>query len=350
MSSKSVFNCLKVLSLLICMLFFQYVHAQYDFTQLDKKIEGYKIVIGRSVSCVIYKNNKIVYKRDVENFDIKTPAEILSSSQWLTTALILNLVDAGKLSLDDNVAQYLPIFTKYGKKYISIRHCLTHKTGLEAESGVLKMFEKNNFESLEACADAYASKREIVKNPGEEFKYSNVGINLAARVAEIVGKRGFEQLVNERIFRPLGMRSTSFNSNGKAPNPSGGAVTSALDFANFLNMLLNKGKFNDKQILSEKSVDEMVAIQAEAAKVKDIGKVVEGFGYGMGCFIQEADEKGKAIVASFPSFYGTLPWIDFCRGYVCVIFSKGSLIETKMPIYVDLKNTVDAIIGGENCK
>jgi len=349
MSFKKYFNCLKGLSVLIFLLFFQFVSAQFDFSVLDKKIESYKVDLGKNVSCIIYKDGKVIYKKQVENFDIKTQAPIASSSQWLTTALILNLVDAGKLSLDDNVAQYLPIFAKYGKKYITIRHCLTHQTGLEADQGLMKMFEKNRFESLEAEADAFASKRDIMKNPGEEFRYTNVGINLAARVAEVVGKRGFEQLINERILRPLTMRSTSFNNNGNTPNPSGGAITSAGDYANFLIMLLNKGMFNGKQVLSPKSVEEMLTIQVESSKVKNIAKVVDGYSYGLGCFIHEADTNGKAIVASFPSFYGTLPWIDKCRGYVAVIITKDLMGETKKLVFVDLKNTIDGVIGVESC-
>jgi CubicO group peptidase (beta-lactamase class C family) len=47
------------------------------------------------------------------------------------------------------VSDYLPLFAKHGKEFITIAHCLTHNTGIEAERGVLKIFQKSNFKNLE---------------------------------------------------------------------------------------------------------------------------------------------------------------------------------------------------------
>jgi CubicO group peptidase (beta-lactamase class C family) len=98
------------------------------------------------------------------------------------------------------------------------------------------------------------SKKDIESNPGLEFRYSNTGFTIAARVLEIISKRSFDQLMQTRITRPLMMRNTTFSSTLDAPDPTSGALSTANDYINFLSMLLNKGMFNGKRILSEKAV------------------------------------------------------------------------------------------------
>jgi CubicO group peptidase (beta-lactamase class C family) len=154
--------------------------------------------------------------------------------------------------------------------------------------------------------------------------------------------------MNERILRPLNMRNTSF-FNEKAINPSGGAVSAAIDYLNFLSMILNKGTFNGKRILSEQSIEEMQKNHTAGMPIKYIPKTAEGFNYGLGEWIQEADENGKSIVVSSPGLFGTWPWVDNCRGYACIIFTKSVIGESKKEIYLDLKKTIDEMIPS-NCK
>ena len=224
MSVKFSSNCRKVLSVLGFMLLFQVSHAQYDFSDLGKKLDAPKTGIGKNYVCLIYKDGKIIYKKETEGFDARAQTKIGISSKWLAAALVMTFVDQGKISLDDKVSTYLPIFAKYGKSYITIRQCLSEVTGIRTchPSGA----------SLEEEVDAFASKCDIETNPGTAFTYNEIGINIAARVCEIVTKRGFEQIINERIIRPLAMRNTSFFSNGKV-NPSDGATSSAGDYINF---------------------------------------------------------------------------------------------------------------------
>ena len=102
--------------------------------------------------------------------------------------MVLALVDAGKLSLDDKVSQYIPDFTKYNKSYITIRHCLSHQTGIKQEPIKLAAFLlRKKYETLEQEVNEFVSKREIDYNPGEAFFYGNVGMNIAARVCEVAG-------------------------------------------------------------------------------------------------------------------------------------------------------------------
>lgn len=350
MSYKFIYTCRKFSLLSGFMLFCLYSFSQYDFTGVNKQIEIAKKTLGKNVVVMIYKDGKIIYKKENDEFKLNNQEKIASCSKWLTAALVMTYVDQGKISLDDKVSTYLPIFAKYGKSYITIRHCLSHQTGIQFEQGLMKQFfERSKFASLEEEVNDFASKHEIENNPGLEFRYSNIGLDIAARVLEVITKKQFEQLMNEKILRPLNMHNTSFFSE-RAVNPSGGAISAAVDYMNFLTMLLNKGTFKDKRILSEKAVEEMQKPQLKMEMIKYTPKTTEGFNYGLGEWIQETDDNGNSTVLTCPGLVGTWPFIDKCRGYACIIFTKPlSGGEQKKEPYVEIKKAIDEIIPA-NCK
>jgi CubicO group peptidase (beta-lactamase class C family) len=351
MSYKINLICLKSSSVLAFLLLLQPVFGQYNFAAVDDLISKNQKLLGGDVIALIYKDGKIVYKKELnKEFTVKTQAPVASCSKWLTAALVMTFVDEGKISLDDPVAKYIPIFASYSKKYITIRNCLSHTTGIHAEEPGLKAALQNRkFATLEEEVNAFA-KREIERNPGEMFFYSNIGLNIAARVLEVVSKKTFDRLVSERLLRPLKMRNTTFYIDyDKAFNPSGGALSSANDYISFLSMILNKGMFEGKRILSEKAIAEMQKKQTGAAAVKYAPPVAAGYDYGLGEWIIEAGAGGNANAVSCPGLFGTFPIVDNCRGYACVIFVKTLLNEQKKELYLSIKDAIDQQMTS-NCK
>ncbi|MCW3111224.1 MAG: hypothetical protein JWQ09_5730, partial [Segetibacter sp.] len=251
-------------------LCFQTAFSQFDTTAISDKLIRSKERLGKDVAFILYKDGKVAYKKEMGKLNIKTPVPIGAGSQWLTAALVMTFIQEGKLSLDDNVSTYLPVFTKYYKGYVTIRQCLTHYTGIRSEQGIAKLLQKNKFHTLEEEVNDFASKRDIETNAGTEFRYSNVGFNIAARVLEVISKKAFDRLMQDRIIRPLAMKNTTFTNENynDAVNPATGARSSAADFTNFLVMLLNKGTFNNKPVLTESSVDMLHTLSTEASQVK----------------------------------------------------------------------------------
>ncbi|MBC7851189.1 MAG: beta-lactamase family protein [Chitinophagaceae bacterium] len=338
--------CMKVTPVALLLLFFQSSLAQPDFSGVDQLLQRNQKMLGNNVVALVYKDGKIIYQKEIGEFNAKTSAPIASASKWLTAALVMTFVDQGKLELDAPISQYIPSFSKYMKSYVTVRHCLSHTTGIEREGGrVGKLLDRKKFQSLEEQVDAIASK-EVSNNPGEEFYYGNYGLNIAARVCEIIGKKPFERLVSERITRPLKMRATSFtNDEGNATDPSAGAKSTANDYMNFLIMILNNGTFENKKILSEAALAEMQKVQGEGLPVKFTPKAAEGFSYGLGEWIQEVDANGKATVISSPGLFGTWPYVDKCRNYAAILFVKTLLGEQRKDVALQFKDLVDEEIG-----
>jgi CubicO group peptidase (beta-lactamase class C family) len=121
-------------------------------------------------------------------------------------------------------------------------------------------------------------------------------------VLEVVSKRKFDLLIRQKLFTPLGMRQTTFTElDGGLYNPSGGARSTAEDYMKFLVMLMNKGKYNGKQILSEGSVDEMMKIETANVPKRYVPKSAEGFNYALGSWVVE-ERKGKATALASPGY------------------------------------------------
>ena len=340
MSYKTKQDCLKctlVLSLLLTCLVSK---SQYDFGRVDKLLATNQKALGNRVAAMVYKDGKIVYQKELGEFTVKSQAPVASCSKWLTAALVMTFVDEGKLSLDEKVSTYLPIFETYSKGYVTLRQCLAHETGIADSKGIGKILEHKKFESLEEEVNSFA-KKEIAANAGKAFFYGNIGPDIAARVVEIVAKKSFETLIKTRILTPLMMRHTTFSGDADLVDPANGALSSAADYMNFLTMILDKGMFMGKRVLSEKAVAEMGTIQNKNIPIKYTPKIAEGFDYGLGQWIQETDASGNSTVVSCPGLFGTWPYVDKCRSYACIIFTKNLLGDEKRDIYIQIKKAID---------
>ncbi len=360
---------MKVISFLCFLLFFHTSFSQYNWTALDSEITAKQKDLGENIVVMIWNKDSLLYKKEMGGFNSKTQAPIASCSKWLTAALVMQFVDEGKLSLDDKVVKYIPEFDKYFKGYITIRQCLSHMTGIEDEGGLLKkLFKRRRLSSLEEEVNDFAA-RSIRSNAGTDFWYGNIGLNIAGRVLEVISRKKFDILIRSKLLYPLDMRKTTFSDlTGGPVNPSGGAKSTADDYMNFLVMLLNKGIYNGKQILSEEAVNQMMEIQNTTEQIKYAPKSAEGFRYASGSWVLETRnvpyDKSKsdknippegnpsievATALASPGLFGTWPMVDFCRGYAYIVFVKNFLGEERANIHLELKKIIDTQLK-EKCE
>lgn len=342
MSYKLSSICLKSSLVAVFLLILQAGFSQSNFADLDQAIQAKEKVLGKDFVVMLWKKgDTLIYKKEMGQFNSKTQAPIASASKWLTAALVMIFVDEGKISLDDKISRWIPEFAKYGKNYITIRHCLSHFTGVQEEAKFFKkLMQRSKFASLEEEVNSYGRK-EIRTNPGTDFWYSNTGLNIAGRVLEVISKKNFDVLAKQKLFNPMTMRRTSFSSvDASAVNPSGGALSTPDDYMKFLVMLMNKGKYAGKQILSEASVDQLMQIQTKPELIKYAPKSATGYNYALGSWVVE-ERDGKATTLASPGLFGTWPMIDFCRGYAYLVFVKDFLSEERADAHLELKALVD---------
>lgn len=143
------------------------------------------------------------------NIKNRTPAtpetiyKIASVSKQFVAAGILSLVQAGQLDLDDPISKYLKD-TPAAWSGITIRHLLTHTSGLVRESPGFDPFKVQPDEAVIRAAYAVP----LLSSPGAKWEYSNLGYFVLAEVIRVVTGRPWADYLNERIFSPLEMNST----------------------------------------------------------------------------------------------------------------------------------------------
>ena len=135
-----------------------------------------------------------------------------SITKQFTAALILQLVEQGKLELDKTISNYLPDYEGPAAKTVTIHHLLTHSSGIPSYTSFPGFFEKYG-------RDPYSPK-DFVKTfadstlqftPGEKFLYNNSGYFLLGHIIEEVTGKAYEQALQDNILDPLNMKNTGYD-------------------------------------------------------------------------------------------------------------------------------------------
>lgn len=130
-----------------------------------------------------------------------------SISKPINVTAIMTLYDKGKIQLDDHVKKYLPLFAGGGKDEVTIRHLLTHVSGLPDQLPNNNDLRKRHATLLEFAEQTVRTRLDFA--PGSRYQYSSMGILLAARIAEIRSGADIRTLVERRVFEPLNMKHSA---------------------------------------------------------------------------------------------------------------------------------------------
>jgi uncharacterized protein YbbC (DUF1343 family)/CubicO group peptidase (beta-lactamase class C family) len=208
-------------------------------------------------------------------FDLASLTKVVA-----TTTAMMQLVDAGRVNLDAPVCKYWPEFGCNGKSQITIRQLMTHTSGLRADVN-----PRVHWIGYEGAIAAIANDHPV-GSPGCNFQYSDANFIAVGEVVRRVSHEPLDVYCKQKVFRPLGMRHTSYRPPGSwqaliAPegyyhnrllwgevqdptaNRMGGVAGNAGvfstvdDLAIFVQMLINGGTIQGKRILSAKAVATM---------------------------------------------------------------------------------------------
>jgi len=352
----------RLTALLLLLLISGFARAQSDFKKVDAWLDANADKMGGRVMLMVYHDGHVVYSHSVNSMNMRqkmvnqilskrmgrpvdnsdytadTRQPIASCSKWLSAALIMTFVDEGKLKLTDTVGKFLPVLSKNGKGKITISQCLSHQTGINTpplKEDLAEMKDNNTMD--DAMADI--AKMPMDGEPGKVFHYSNAGLQIAGAVIEKLSGKTFQQLFAERITKPLAMPNTDFGT-AKVALPAGGGISTPNDYINFLTMIMNKGMFKSKRILSENSIAEMqVNRLTPDVKVSYSPAEAGTFGYGYGEWIM-----GNASVSS-PGLFGSFPWVNNGKNYSAFMMTFYVNNTGRNARYKELMQLVNAAIN-----
>lgn len=323
----------KLVLLLCCVLPFSCSNTEvkpedersYDFAAVDTFLSAHLADYNDGVVVLVSQNGKLIYKKEMglSQSDIRP---IASASKWLSAGVILALVDEGKLSLDDSVGKFLPIFTEHHKGSITVRQMFSHTAGFDGDSP--QKYEYRRTMTLAEAVDSIATYTDLPYSPGTSFDYGSSGMHIAGRIAELVSGKSWQALFNEKIGIPCQMTARY----GSITNPiiAGGVRTNAENYLHFLEMILDKGMYHGRRVLSEEAVATMLQDQTNAASIDHTPYPTNPYSdfpekavrYGVGNWLDVTDASGNVLESSSPGLFGTHPWQDSKNHIAGIIFTQ----------------------------
>jgi CubicO group peptidase (beta-lactamase class C family) len=201
--------------------------------ELSNKIESRIKSSNFSGTISICENEEIIYETASGYSDrsnklknnLETRFRIASGTKFFTALAIVKLIESGKISFDSKISEHIPFhFPKYSKK-ITIRHLLTHTSGIPDYYDEEKITDFNNFFVSIPWYDLKGPKDylpilpqdEMKFNPGEKFSYSNSGFILLGVIIEEVSGISYKDYVTENIFKPIGMMKSGYFAMNRLP-------------------------------------------------------------------------------------------------------------------------------------
>ena len=260
----------------------------------------------------------------------------------VTTTAVLQQVERGALALDAPVARWLPAFAAEGKGAVTVRHLLTHTSGLRPGLRLQPAWTGR------AAALALASGEQLQSVPGERFVYSDINFIVLGELVRAVTAEELDRYAAREIFAPLGMIDSGFRPEptfhpriaptervgdvllrGMVHDPTAramggvaghaGLFTTASDLARFCRMILATGRAPDgRAVLSSASVAEMTRVQTVGSDQRGLGWDIDTrFSAPRGSVFPAGRSFGHT------GFTGTSLWIDpGSRSFVIFLSSR----------------------------
>jgi CubicO group peptidase (beta-lactamase class C family) len=281
---------------------------------------------------------------------------IASMTKPITAIGIMILQEEGKLSVDDPVEKHLPEFRgqrlvasrdadsvtlKKPSRPITLRDLLTHTSGLPGgfPPGLSDLYQTRHRTLAEAVL--VSSQQPLDFEPGSKWAYCNAGIDTLGRIIEVTSGQSFEEFLAARVFRPLGMKDTTFFPNeiqtpriaglyevkngqliaanrpiigpatgAKHPIPAGGLYSTAADLARLYQAMLQGGQLGSAKILSPESVRTMTKTQTGDLPCGFVPGMSFGFGWAVVKEPQGVTARLSPGTFGHGGAFGTQAWVD----------------------------------------
>lgn len=285
-----------------------------SFEELTTKYEN----VGVSAAYSVGGKTEWVASQGFANEALKTPftdtvlTRIASVTKPMTAICIMQLVEKGSLSLDDEIQKYIKEYPKKNKTAITVRHLLTHTSGIGGYKNFKEATSTVEYPTLEAVTKVFRD-RKLKFEPGTNFSYTTYGYVLLGLVIEEVSGISYEEYLQKNILDVAGMKNTGIEKYGKTyenksllyhmkkgkvilpePNnlsnrtPAGGLYSTVQDLIKFGNAVMNY------ELIKESTFQEML----------EVGFPMEGNPYGLGWNLYGPKENYQAYIGHDGGQYG----------------------------------------------
>ena len=320
-----------------------------------QRLPGAVVVVARHGKMALFDSVGYLNPATGEAMHRDARFRIYSMTKPIVSVMAMMLVQEGRLLLSDPVAKYLPEFAAQQVAVVqggevvmqpvrsaaTVHDLLRHTAGMTYEflgnSAVQRQYAQLRVGSRDRTLAEFTqhlAALPLMFQPGSMFEYSRA-TDVLGRVLEVIAGQSLQDLLRERIFEPLGMTDTAFTVapqfHGHMAEPfardpdggmqmkvidvrqdsalasgGGGLISTAIDYARFLQFMLNRGELDGVQLLGPHMVDFMTTDHLGDIPVADTGTrslLPMGHGFGLGFAVRK-----QLGVATVPGSVGTYFW------------------------------------------
>ena len=297
----------------------------------------------------------VVYSRSFGGFTNQDQVLVASASKWVTSTVILRLVQAGAFphGLDTQAKELLvdaggnPWTGNMGD--ITLRQLLSFTSGISGDDTA----SENVLITLKAAVDQiYADDAATASAPGSTFYYGSTHMRIAARMAEVATGKKWAQLFAEQLHDPMGWSATSiYSGGGPNPNPAGGLKCTGLEYMRFLMMQLRGGLDGTQTFLPPAMITAQrtdgygpATMLVYSPYFDRVGKT---YHYALGNWLETTGGGGPTptdpvIRYSSTGTFGWAPWVaadGVYGGIIMTVQSQGNTVPSE-----NLKAALDPLI------
>ena len=224
----------KILFLNVCLLanlaFAQQKDDKQLFSEFDKMLSEQYKTNETGATALVARNGQIVYKKafGMANLEYNIPMQvdnifrIGSITKQFTAVAILQLMEQGKLNLQDDITKFIPDYPMHGHK-ITIEHLLTHTSGIQSLTAMKDFRERMILDLTPSELINYFKNQPMEFTPGTKWNYNNSGYILLGYIIEKISGKTYPQYLEENFFKPLDMTNSLYGNDSKIiKNRAGG--------------------------------------------------------------------------------------------------------------------------------
>lgn len=211
---------------------------------------------------LIIRHDSILYESYRDEWNDTLTSNIYSATKTIVGILTGIALDEGKIhSLDDPVSRYLPIYNKGMQTEVTIRHLLTMSGGMAWDEAYSSLFSVTTHGYYGNDLYDLVIGLDVTERPGIQFSYRSGETQLLAFVLEAATNKTLSQYAEEKLWRPMQAEHDAYwllDKKGGDEKAFCCFHTTARDVARFGRLMLHRGRWNNRQLVSEKYMDEMM--------------------------------------------------------------------------------------------
>jgi len=314
---------------------------------------------SRIHSVLILRNNKLVFEQYWPGFDANRGKgfvgfvdhhrdslhDLRSVTKSFVGAAVMIAIDQGKIkSVDQRVFDFFPEYANLDtgmKRDITVKHLLTMSSGLEWNEDIPYTDLKNSETMMDRSNNPveFFLSQPIVNKPGTQFNYSGGCTQALAAIVEKATGMPIDQFAAQNLFAALGISDFNWvKRRDGIPITASGLRLRSRDFIKFGVMYLNSGKWNNKQVISKKSMDQITQSHFPIAVEAPQAKATYGYGYQVWLPTYTTTNAPVTLVAASGNG-GQVIFIDKKENTIVVVtagnYNRWGLRKSAQDIYMD---------------